>query len=159
MTEKGAVEQGLSHLLYFSRARAETTKNMAIEFPEILSVAQRRNAELEITGGLLACGGWFVQILEGPHSNVNGAFDRICRDQRHEDVQVVKNASAAERFFPLWSMCGQDLSPTDDEIVAALEGGSVFDPRRMAPDTSAALLRRIQDLQSKHRGDGYTLID
>lgn len=59
-------KRALQRLLYVSRARDDTLQNMAAVFPQILSASQSINAKREITGCLLACNGWFMQILEGP---------------------------------------------------------------------------------------------
>ena len=141
---------GLQSLLYFSRARDETIWDMSQIFPEILSISQFNNGERDITGCLLACNGWFMQLLEGPGDNVRSTYKSIERDARHANLQLVALGAAQERCFPLWSMCGRVLSATDQEIVAVLESRSGFDPRGLTADRAIQLLQRIQDLQAKH---------
>lgn len=143
----------LARLLYFSRARAETIQNMTHVFPEILSVSQLNNSKRDITGCLLACNGWFIQVLEGPGDDVQMTYDSIRRDVRHTDLRLVEFCAANERRFPHWSMCGRQLSATDEEIVAVLEGGGLFDPSRLPADRAVQLLQRIQDMQVKHGED------
>jgi len=140
----------LYRILYFSRAHADTVVNLDEAFPSILQTAQRKNPCMDITGGLLACDGWFVQVLEGQRGSVEATFDQTCNDERHEDVHVMRAGVAAERPFPHWNMCGRALSPLDDEIVGVLEKGGIFDPRQISVDQGVTLLQRTQLLQDKH---------
>ncbi len=148
----------LQRLLYFSRASEATVAKMAEVFPQILAVSQSINAKRQISGCLLACNGWFMQILEGPGPEVKTTFASIQRDPRHQEVQLARIAPVAQRDFPRWSMCGRVLSPTDDEILDLLERDGAFDPRRLTCDRAARLLQRIQSVQANH-GDGDFMID
>ncbi len=150
-------KRALQRLLYVSRARDDTLQNMAAVFPQILSVSQSINAKREITGCLLACNGWFMQILEGPGVGVQVTYASIQRDPRHHEVQIKSVGPIDTRGFPHWSMCGRVLSPADAEIVAVLETGAGFDAMRLPPDRATHLLKRIQDVQGRHGEDPFLL--
>jgi len=152
------VDDNLVRLLYFSRARPDRNVNDTQVLRQILEVSETQNALRGITGCLLACNGRFMQILEGPNSNVQTTYGSIARDVRHEDVRLVRVGAATERLFPQWTMCGRELSPTDDAVVDVLENAGSFDPSRLTLDRSVSLLLRIQELQSKH-GTGDVLLD
>ncbi len=48
--------------------------------------------------------GAFVQWLEGPESTVRATYDRIARDDRHTDLELLHTAPSDERLFPYWAM-------------------------------------------------------
>lgn len=150
-------EAGLRCLLYFSEAHDGTTRNMVEVFAEILDVSQSNNKARRITGCLLACNGWFMQVLEGPGPEIGTTYASIERDPRHRNLRLVQVVPVNERRFPDWSMCGRALSATDAEIVDVLESGRAFNPRRLTPDRAIELLQRIQDVQAKHTEDRILL--
>ena len=159
MTNDNDAETPIYRLLYFSRAHFDTIARMDQAIPEILGVARPENSRRGITGCLLACNGWFIQTLEGERDAVRSLFEKIRGDARHEDVTLVKTGKAEARAFPLWSMCGQELSPADDTVVALLEKGAAFDARKLQPQQAVALLQRIQffqEWQRDHPSGGLT---
>lgn len=80
---------------------------------ELESLGQRaaaKNAELGVTGILMASGGMFYQVIEGPPEAVNGLFAAIEEDDRHTDVLVLGvEEGVTSRLFPGWSMKAVDL--------------------------------------------------
>jgi Sensors of blue-light using FAD len=155
----GAAGYHTYRVLYFSRACVETAANIEHELRAILLVSQRNNSARNVTGALLSCDGWFMQILEGPRGDVEAALDRIRLDPRHVSLEVLRSGFAPERFFPHWSMCGRSLSPVDNEISRVLEKGGIFDPRRISAAQGVALMRKIQFLQHAHSAGDYMLLD
>jgi hypothetical protein len=72
--------------------------------------AAAKNRELGITGLLMASGGLFYQVLEGPPSAVDDVFSAIATDDRHTDLIVLSVQEGVERrLFPDWSMKTVDL--------------------------------------------------
>ncbi|MEV7608482.1 BLUF domain-containing protein [Microbacterium sp. NPDC089320] len=85
------------------------------ELGELLAVSRERNSERDITGMLLYRGGEFVQILEGPRSDVEDLMAKIGRDPRHHDVRVLIEEPLHERRFHDWTMGYQALiAPAPD---------------------------------------------
>ncbi len=80
---------------------------------EIKSLGQRaaaRNAELGVTGVLMASGGMFYQVIEGPAKAVDDLLAAIEDDDRHTDVLVLGvEEDVTSRLFPDWSMKTVDL--------------------------------------------------
>lgn len=46
----------------------------------------------------------FVQFLEGPGDEIYNLVDRIRRDPRHEQLDIVRERLQEDRVFPGWSM-------------------------------------------------------
>jgi hypothetical protein len=46
----------------------------------------------------------FVQVLEGPRSEVTSLYGRIARDPRHKHVFVLHESMVGNRMFPDWRM-------------------------------------------------------
>ncbi len=70
----------------------------------IVATSQRSNTAAGITGVMLAYGGIFMQVLEGPPDAVAPLFSRIARDSRHTSVVVLRREDATWRLFGEWSM-------------------------------------------------------
>lgn len=79
-----------------------------------LAVLRRESAELnaqnDMTGLLFYAEGnpgqrsVFLQHIEGPKEAVQATFERIQRDGRHRDVEVLSEGFSKYRLFPDWSM-------------------------------------------------------
>ena len=135
-------------LIYYSRATPEVIADLDTVFPVLLEAAVRRNSANQITGALLACNGWFLQILEGAYEKVLQTYDLIRNDRRHSAATVIKAGPVEERKFSNWSMCGQHLSPTDDAILEVLGSKRGFDPTQFNEATALNLLLAVAKIQS-----------
>lgn len=92
-------------LVYSSKvAGAAAACNDGREVDAILASARRRNPMCGVTGALLVTEGRFVQALEGEREAVQATFDRISRDPRHEDIEVLSSQFADRPRFTEWSM-------------------------------------------------------
>lgn len=91
----------LIRALYLSRARPGLDEN---DIRRILEVSRANNAALGITGVL--CGGRndFIQVLEGPETNLIKLYSRILDDPRHSDCTLLSIAPIETRMFNDWSM-------------------------------------------------------
>lgn len=70
----------------------------------ILATARERNARSNVTGALICRPDIYIQLLEGPVGKVEDLFERIQRDDRHTDVQLLVRARIEDRLFPDWAM-------------------------------------------------------
>lgn len=70
----------------------------------ILMDARRCNTRDGVTGALICRRDVFLQLLEGPETQVRAAFARIGRDDRHLDVILHLSEPANERMFADWAM-------------------------------------------------------
>ncbi|MFZ5962493.1 BLUF domain-containing protein [Thalassococcus sp. BH17M4-6] len=90
----------LMRLIYASRPFGYDNAMLA----GILVDARRSNLANDITGSLIARADLYLQLLEGPEAAVRGTYNRIRRDDRHVDVQLLVYREAAERLFAGWTM-------------------------------------------------------
>jgi len=94
-------ETNLSMLCYASTA---TGKCSSIEIGLIIDVSHHNNARLQVTGALFFGNNYFLQFLEGSRHNLNLLYNKIVRDERHENIQVLELKEIGSRCFPEWSM-------------------------------------------------------
>jgi hypothetical protein len=96
----------LRRIIYTSTA----TDALAATGAETVRVqAEDNNARDRITGFLAYSADSFLQIIEGPVSEMSALFARIEADQRHTDIEVLLDEPATQRFFTDWSMHYLDL--------------------------------------------------
>ena len=103
--------QDFIQLLYLSNAKPELKQ---AELDKILEVSRKNNPSRDITGLLVFANGVFIQVLEGPSSEVTNLFETICDDTRHQEVAMLGEYVGQERIFSKWSM--GFLQSTFDEL-------------------------------------------
>ncbi len=100
----------LTSLVYMSVAVDEMTDDQLVA---MLREARLRNDALGVSGLLLAKGGRFMQVLEGPAWSVEDRYAAIERDPRHHDVRSVSRETIETRRFDGWSMAFGNPSDAD----------------------------------------------
>jgi hypothetical protein len=103
------MDQKIYQLTYRSKARQGITTE---EVLEIVDEAIAFNRRMEITGCLVFHQGYFVQILEGEKETVAPLYERIKKDSRHSQFDVLSKGMARERVFPSWNMGYMELDDT-----------------------------------------------
>jgi hypothetical protein len=88
-------------LIYTSRPLVDVTEAMLVE---LLDAAQKKNAELGVSGLLAFHEGKFVQLLEGQQGNVQRLFASIQKDPRHTDLKIELDTETPLRAVPTWNM-------------------------------------------------------
>ena len=97
----------MKRIKYVSRYTKHLTES---ELEDLGRQAASKNAELGVTGVLMASGGLFYQVIEGPAEAVDGLFATIEGDERHTDVLVLDTEEGVtSRLFPDWSMKAVNL--------------------------------------------------
>ncbi|WP_255252679.1 BLUF domain-containing protein [Curtobacterium sp. 'Ferrero'] len=91
----------LQSLVYMSSA---TTPFEDADLDAVLAHARQRNTADGLTGLLVARGGRFMQLLEGPYDAVMSTYRRILEDDRHDSVVLLAEESIHTRRFPEWTM-------------------------------------------------------
>ena len=87
-----------------------------VEIVNLANQAAKKNAENDITGVLMAKGGIFFQIIEGPEDNIDRLFTNILKDPRHEKVITLGiQTGDLKRLFPNWHMKEINLDTTTSE--------------------------------------------
>ncbi len=100
-------------LIYRSVARESFSKPLIYK---MLSEAREFNAAHGITGCLLYHQGQFIQLLEGAYDEVQSLFERIQKDERHHQVEVLEKEVVTDRIFDKWSMAFQDLGDEYENV-------------------------------------------
>lgn len=101
----------LTSLVYMSVAADAMTD---ADLVAMLREARLRNEALGVSGLLLAKGGRFLQVLEGPTWSVADRFDAIERDPRHREVKTLSREAVDTRRFDGWAMAFG--APSDAEV-------------------------------------------
>lgn len=131
----------IKQIKYISRF-AKPMKEADIE--ALAQAAAKKNAELGVTGVLLASGGLFFQVLEGPKEAVDALFETIVADRRHEQVLVLGVREGVEtRLFESWSMGKVDLDASAEQRLDPLRAilSAVFEQRNVLDGLVGALER------------------
>lgn len=144
----GAV--GMLHrLIYHSTMEPEVTARVKQTLDALLAESRRRNAELAITGALLASNGRFLQILEGDKAAVLQVYGSISTDPRHASIRLIESRPVTRRQFPEWSLCC-GMFESDEAVLRrepALADG--FHPELLTPAGALGLLGLMRDLQQE----------
>ncbi len=90
----------MCRLIYLSSRNTQ----VPLDIYDLLRVSRKNNAGLGITGFLFYDGRNFVQVLEGERAAVSDIYNRIIRDERHQNVTLMSCGEIAGREFHQWSM-------------------------------------------------------
>jgi Sensors of blue-light using FAD len=91
----------LSQLVYVSNRKSNCTD---VEIQKILESCKKNNPSLEITGVLLYSDTKFIQLVEGNSKVINGLYDKIKGDNRHNNTMMISYGPIKDRAFPSWHM-------------------------------------------------------
>ena len=107
----------MKRITYVSRASKPISQ---ATLDEIAIISTENNGRANVTGILLSGGDFFFQILEGEAEAVDCALDRISKDSRHCEIQILKvENDTINRQFPDWSMQTVRLDDLNDALVQA----------------------------------------
>lgn len=124
-------------LIQIGYTSTQTAKLDSSDLAELLESARQKNASRGVTGVLLHRDDSFFQVLEGPRAVVQGVFQDILADRRHQRVEMLFEAPLPEREFPDWRMGFVALDGVD---VSMLPGFTHF----LTDDAEAQeLLRKL----------------
>jgi|WetSurMetagenome_2_1015567.scaffolds.fasta_scaffold01146_14 adenylate cyclase len=83
------------------------------EIDEIARVSKENNEKKDLTGALMASGGLFFQVVEGPKEAVDELWTALLKDPRHKDILLLRTEEGdLPRLFPEWRMKKVDLDRT-----------------------------------------------
>ncbi|WP_239490039.1 BLUF domain-containing protein [Luteitalea sp. TBR-22] len=136
----------LFHMLYLSRSTRDWT--MA-ELAQLVAYSQRRNEQDGLTGLLLYGRGHFLQLLEGRRQPLLLTYDRIARDARHTDIELLLDGPIPARVFEGWAMgllnvdqSGEVDRDRFDRLIAA------FGPRQEPQAENALALSLLKEFRA-----------
>jgi hypothetical protein len=107
--------------------------------------SRRNNERLDLTGVLMASGGLFYQVLEGPDEAVDEVYRKIVEDGRHTDLLLLSTETGVNRLFPSWSMQTINLDASSHVRLFPLKAliMAVFEQTRLAEQMMWAIERTI----------------
>jgi len=121
----------------------------ADELSRLADNAAIKNKELGITGILMASGGIFFQVIEGPKENIDSLFREIIKDSRHEDILLLSSEQSAnlKRIFPEWNMKKIDLDAKSEARTETFRIilKNIFQMRQIIDEQAKILERSIWD--------------
>ncbi|MEO7276832.1 MAG: BLUF domain-containing protein [Sphingomicrobium sp.] len=88
-------------IAYFSSATEPQTSRL---IHDILTVARAANQRDDISGLLVAGGGRYMQVIEGPGVEMKELWRKIRADTRHYAVTELVNRRVLKRCFDGWDM-------------------------------------------------------
>ncbi len=108
--------------------------------------AAEKNRELDITGFLMASGGLFYQVIEGPEENVDELYDAIASDDRHTDLLLLRaEENVSTRLYPDWSMKTINLDAASHVRLMPVKAlvKAVYEQRRLIDNMIWAIERTV----------------
>lgn len=107
----------------------------------LIEVAAGFNASRGVTGLLLYANETFMQVLEGGVADVDAVMERILRDKRHHDINILAKSAVMAREFGRWSMGLHEVGSEDIRSLPAyapfFEAG--FNPEQIGAQPGLAL--------------------
>ena len=97
---QAASEEEVRQVIYISKP----THFDHLVVDDILTKSRSKNPAVGITGNLIYHADLFLQLLEGPHSAVNGLYEKILTDNRHADIVKLRDANFNRRLYASWAM-------------------------------------------------------
>ena len=97
---QSASEEEVRQVIYISKP----THFDHLVVNDILTKSRAKNPAAGITGNLIYHADLFLQLLEGPHSAVNGLYEKILTDNRHADIVKLRDANFNRRLYASWAM-------------------------------------------------------
>jgi hypothetical protein len=91
----------IRRLAYVSRPRPDLPP---AEISRIVVKSRLNNEREGLCGVLLYTGTDFAQLIEGPSDRVGALWNRINRDDRHQDIVPLLDETAEDAWFPAWRM-------------------------------------------------------
>ncbi len=106
---------GMKRITYISNF----TKEVGFEDIEQIGETSIRNNKRDgLSGALMCFRGIFYQILEGESEKVDACFERISRDDRHDNIFMLSvENDITDRKYPDWSMKTVVLDEKTSEII------------------------------------------
>ena len=115
----------------------------------ILRVSLRRNEAVGVTGLLLVHRIHFMQVLEGAGEAVAETYERIVKDERHTDINLLGVRRADRRQFPDWAMSVRRLNARAGTPLHAPDMAGVADPRGLSFDAALDLLAAVHETRAR----------
>jgi hypothetical protein len=132
----------LVRLMYASRAVDAVDME---ELHAILRQSKANNPGAGITGVLCMCfdARVFIQVLEGGRDAVNQLYNRIAKDPRHGNVELLVYEEIGERRFAGWSMGLVNMARLNPALLLKYSAKPLLDPYSVSGKVSMALFDEL----------------
>jgi hypothetical protein len=134
---------------YLSRESKSLTSKALVD---LLEQCKHNNPSLGVTGMLLYANGTFLQTLEGETNTVETLLEKIARDSRHQDFQVIKREVTSTRLYENWSMGFERLTEAALQEVPALQA---FQLENFNPEFLGTNPTIVENLLERHRSSHW----
>ncbi len=84
------------------------------ELEDLLVVCRANNMQQKITGMLLYADQQFIQVLEGEQNVVEALYEKIAKDERHSNAEIVLQRTIESREFSKWAMGFRSIEGDED---------------------------------------------
>lgn len=101
-------------VVYSSTATTAFTDS---DLAALLTVSRQNNSQAGLTGMLVSRHDRFLQVLEGPETQVDQLMATIAQDSGHHSVRVLLREPIERRQFADWTMSFKQLSSVDEHTV------------------------------------------
>ncbi len=129
----------MNWLLYVSVRKAFSSRGR-VDIDDIISVSRSRNADLDVTGALVATPTHYAQMLEGPESALVTLMASIDCDERHSHVNLLYFAPQPHRELARWSLAYSGESTYVSDMIAAAIHAPHVELRAYAEQIRALML-------------------
>lgn len=139
----------LTRLVYVSRPNRERMGSDFLASCDAILLASRRNNQAAaVTGALVAAPNAFAQVLEGSRIAVSETFARICRDERHERIEIMDMREVDERRFGDWTMSFCDIAGVGEALTRRYRHAHDFDLTVLGPNALLAFVEEAARVQA-----------
>ena len=134
---------------YLSQA---TPNFSSIDLLYLLEQCQTNNRKLGLTGLLIFGNGTFLQVIEGEDHIVDALMEKISKDRRHTNFQILATFPIDERHYSDWSMGFEKLTEQTIAEVPNLKNFTLsdFNPEYLSSNESV-----IESLLERHRSSHW----
>ena len=124
----------------------------SIDLLSLLEQCQTNNRKLGLTGLLIFGNGTFLQVIEGEDHIVDALMEKISKDRRHTNFQILATFPIEERHYSDWSMGFEKLTEQTISEVPNLKNFTLsdFNPEYLSANDSV-----IESLLERHRSSHW----
>jgi hypothetical protein len=137
---------GLAQLVYRSTA-AESAAGMErmMTLRHIHARAMEVNKRNDVTGFLAFTMKHFIQVLEGDRATVTATYDRIVRDRRHKNIELLGITHCPDRIFGRWAMGAIFDEEIIKEAMRTIRASGELDITTLAARDAVEVLRVMSE--------------
>ena len=132
---KRGKQEELKHVIYASKPTFFSDTILK----KILRSSRKNNVAWSVSGNLICRSDLFFQILEGPPEAIDNLYEKILTDNRHLEIQKLRDKITGRRLFASWAMKFDPYKNwmwTKDEV----KGGAL---KRLCSDDALAVFEKL----------------